>query len=222
MPGEEKPKIAVGVLCGRGETDEALKVIQGCLGDSHVHTVLPLFPHATTRIQGKYLFFPPAADNRRGAARTQLIRVLARLQDTDICVLLDDDTLPGEDYFKMLAALLAHPAPTLFTGRLLNADGERNWDVCSFQNGRPVVVPYDFVDHPMWTADLYFSGPQHIFNKPGAALAAKIGYPDLSYGEDTHFCRVFRENGGELVFIPEISAKLLHQHNPPNLPELVW
>lgn len=215
-------RIAVGILCGRGETDEALQVIQRCLENPNVHTVLPLFPSAPEKCRGKYVFFPPASQNRRGAARTELIRVLYRLQDTDIRVILDDDTLPLDDYFELLAHLPVVDKPLLFTGRLQNADGSRCWDVCSFDNGNPVIVPYDFVDHPKWAEDLYFSGPQHIFNKAGAKLAAWIGYPDITYGEDTQFCRTFRQKGGELVFISDISAKLLHQHNPPNQPPLAW
>jgi hypothetical protein len=147
---------------------------------------------------------------------------MSRLADTDVCVMLDDDTLPSKDYFKILANLPLSTTPCMFTGRLLNADGERSWDVCSFEKGEPIVVPYDFVDHPMWAADLYFSGPQHIFNQPGALLAARTGYPDQEYGEDTYFCRHFRLNGGEMIFITDIEAKLLHQHNPPNQPSLVW
>jgi len=224
-PGQKatgKARIAVGILCGRGETDEALRVIQHCLSDPNVHTVLPLFPAAPTKCRGKFVFYPPAAQNRRGAARTELLRVLYRLQDTDIRVLLDDDTLPLDDYFELLAHLPIIDKPCLFTGRLQNADGHRCWDVCSFENGNPVVVPYDFIDHPKWSGDLYFSGPQHIFNRAGATLGAKIGYPDLTYGEDTQFCRNFREQGGELVFVTDIQAKLLHQHNPPNQPSLSW
>ena len=215
-------RIAVGVLCGKGETDEALRIITRCLADSHVHTVLPLFPHAPSKCRGKYLFFPPAGDNRRGAARTEILRVMCRLTDTDIVVLLDDDTLPDSDYFSVLASLDPTQKPCLYTGRLENADGTRCWDACSFDKGNPVVVPYDFVDHPKWSEDLYFSGPQHIFNREGAILGASLGYPDLSYGEDTQFCRNFRQAGGELVLITSISARLLHQHNPPNQPSLVW
>ena len=215
-----KSRIAVGILCGKGETPEALQVIQACLNDPNVHTVLPLFPAAPVQCRGKYVFFPPASQNRRGAARTELLRVLCRLQDTDIRVILDDDTLPLDDYFELLAHLPVVDKPLMFTGRLQNHDGTRCWDVCSFDKGNPVIVPYDFVDNPQWSADLYFSGPQHIFNQRGAILGAELGYPDLTYGEDTLFCRNFREHGGELVFITDISARLLHQHNPPNQPPL--
>jgi hypothetical protein len=216
-------RIAVGILCGRGETDEAIQVIKRCLDDRLIHTVLPLFPHAPTKCRGKFVFFPPAAENRRGAARSQLLNVLSKLQDTDLVVLLDDDTLPQFNYFEVLAHVAKFwDKPCLASGRLVNADGQRSWDVCSFEKGNPVIAPYDFVDHPKWSDDLYFSGPQHIFNSKGAVLAAQIGYPDLTYGEDTQFCRNFRESGGELVFIPAICAKLLHQHNPPNQPSFVW
>jgi hypothetical protein len=215
------PKIVVGVLCGRGETEEALQVLQRVSEDKRVDTILPLFPAAPSKCLGKYVFYPPAADNRRGAARTELLKILSRLQ-ADYFVLLDDDTLPDPDYFDELSEASVPEGPYLITGQLRNADGRRSWDVCSFQeDARPVVVPYSFINHPTWSKDLYFSGPQHIFNRAGVALAAKVGYPDLEYGEDTHFCNGFKKLGGGLVFLPSLKAQLLHQHEPPNEP-LVW
>ena len=210
-------RIAVGILCGRGETQEALKVIQRVNSDSLVETILPLFSTAPSKCQGKYIFYPPAAANRRGAARQEILRILFRL-NVDCAVILDDDTLPDPNYFKILADIDESSAckPLMFGGKLRNADGTRSWDVCSFQNGNPVVVPYEFYEHPKFYGDLYFSGPQHIFNRRGLNLAFDVGYPDITYGEDTQFCRRFREEGGVLHFIPELSAQLLHQHNPPN------
>lgn len=209
-------RIAVGILCGRGETDEALKVIQRVNSDSLVETILPLFPCAPKKCAGKYVFYPPAAANRRGAARQELLRVLSMLQGIDYTVILDDDTLPDPGYFEEFAHLEKDGSPFMLTGKLRNADGNRSWDVCSFQEGRPVVVPYEFYDHVKFHADLYFSGPQHAFNTKGLQLAVKVGYPDISYGEDTEFCRRFRKAGGSLHLISNISAQLLHQHNPPN------
>lgn len=211
-------RIAVGILCGKGETAEALKVIQRVNSDSFVETVMPLFPAAPVKCKGNYIFYPPADANRRGAARQQIVRIMAQLKDVDYVVILDDDTLPDSGYFKALKKLDRSGVykPILFTGKLRNADGTRSWDVCSFQQGRPVVVPYEFYEHPKFYGDLYFSGPQHIFNQRGLFLAREVGYPDLSYGEDAEFCRRFRSAGGILQFLPELSAQLLHQHNPPN------
>jgi len=210
-------RIAVGILCGRGETDEALKVIQRVNGDSFVETILPLFPSRPVKCAGKFLFYPPAAANRRGAARNEIVKALARLQGIDYGVILDDDTLPDPNYFEVISRLGKSEAPTMLTGKLRNVDGERSWDVCSFEDGNPVIVPYEFWEIEHHSKDLYFSGPQHIFNAAGLKLAAQVGYPDLTYGEDTQFCRQFRSAGGTLEPLLEIGAQLLHHHNSPNV-----
>lgn len=214
-------KLAVGILCGRGETPEALQVIERVNSDRAVETILPLFPHAPQICQGKYLFFPPAADNKRGAARNALVQALARLQGIDVAVILDDDTLPDPGYFNYLSRMGYCPEPYMLSGKLLNADGQRSWDVCAFAGKDPIIVPYGFEENPKWAESLYFSGPQHIFNRAGLALAAKVGYADLTYGEDTVFCRAFRAAGGKLQFLPGIQARLLHQHKPPN-EQMIW
>lgn len=208
-------RIIVSVLCGRGETAEALEVIKRVNDDPLVNSIIPLFPAAPEKCGGRFLLFPPAAQNRRGAARAQIVTMMAK-SSADIFVILDDDTMPNKDYFKILRELDLEDEPTLITGRLHNKDGSRCWDVCAFQNKKPIIVPYNFIEHPSWTPTLYFSGPQHIFNNAGIKLAAKTNYPDLTYGEDTHFCKQFREAGGFLRFEPNLEAHLLHQHNPPN------
>lgn len=215
-------RIVVGVLCGRGDTPEAVQTINACRQGGHVGPILPLFgSKPTARIRGPYIHMPEAADNKRGRARSALIQKASKLYDlANLYVFLDDDTVPQPGYFEHLAALALPEEPVLMGGKLLNADGQRSWDVCSFQGKNPVVVPYEFWDHPTWAESLYLSGPQHIFNKSGLALAVKTGYPDLTYGEDTNFCYRFKEAGGRLVFIPQITAKLAHQHNPPN--QVTW
>lgn len=215
-------KIVVGVLAGRGENEEVFQVLRRLTADKNIAHIIPLFGVPPSRIKGKYLVFPEAAKNERGMARTALVDYcVQRCPLADMMVLLDDDTEPQPGYFEFLAHMEMPPFPCLYTGKLLNFDGCRSWDVCSFQNRNPVVVPYDFWDHPMWAESLYLSGPQHIFNKAGYNLASRIGYPNLKYGEDTNFCFQFRLNGGMLRFLPDISAKLLHQHNPPNYPSVV-
>lgn len=213
--------VAVGILCGRGETDEALQVIARVNADRCVETILPLFPNAPAICQGKYLFFPPAADNRRGAARNALVRRLAMLQNVDYAVILDDDTCPDPGYFERISKMGTTPEPYLMSGKLLNTDGNRSWDLCAFDGKDPIVIPYVFAENESWAGSLYFSGPQHIFNRAGLALAAKVGYSDLTYGEDTVFCRAFKAAGGKLKFLPDIQARLLHQHKPPN-EKIIW
>lgn len=209
-------RIAVGILCGRGETDEALRVIQRVNNDKFVDTILPLFPHAPVKCSGKYIFYPPAGANRRGAARQSILKTLANLQHVDIGVILDDDALPCHDYFEHLANMTMPEQPCLFTGKLINQDGVRSWDVCSFEDNNPVIIPYDHIHSPRYESNVYFSGPQHIFNATGLKLAVLAEYPDVEYGEDTKFCRRFREAGGEMIPIMEVSAQLLHQHRAPN------
>lgn len=214
-------RIAVGILCGRGETAEAIKVIQRINEDMKVETILPLFPSRPAKCAGKFLFYPPAGANRRGAARTEIVRALASLSGIDYGVILDDDTLPDSSYFDVISELSTASDPTLYTGKLRNADGTRCWDVCAFDSGNPVVVPYEFWDNERYAKDLYFSGPQHIFNASGLALASRIGYPDIAYGEDTQFCLQFKNAGGKLRPLLEIGAQLLHQHNPPSV-SICW
>jgi hypothetical protein len=210
-------RITVGILCGRGETDEALKVIQRINSDPLVENVLPLFPVAPRKCAGHYIYYPPAAQNRRGAARTAMLGVLSKLSDTDYTVMLDDDTLPLPGYFEAIATLSKTDVPTLMTGKLLNADGQRCWDVCAFDGDVPVIIPYEFWGSGAYADTCYFSGPQHILNAAGMKLAVATGYPDISYGEDTAFCRQFISKGGVLSPILGITAQLLHQHNAPNL-----
>lgn len=215
-------KIVVGVLAGRGENEEVFQVLRRLTADKCVTQVMPLFGIPPSKIGGKYLVMPEASKNERGQARTALIRYCAiNCPLADLAVLLDDDTEPAPGYFEFLADLNLTDSPTMFGAKLNNLDGQRSWDVCSFQRGNPVVVPYEFWNNPIWAESLYFSGPQHIFNKAGYMLAASIGYPPLKYGEDTNFCFAFKKAGGELRFLPDISANLLHRHNPPNYPSVV-
>jgi hypothetical protein len=215
-------KIVVGVLAGRGESDEVFKVLHRLKDDKRVALIIPLFGVPPSRIKGKYLVMPEAAKNQRGLARSALIRHCAKAYPlADIIMLLDDDTEPQPGYFEFLTDMELPSLPHVFGGKLLNHDGCRSWDVCSFQNGNPVVVPYEFWNNPIWEADLYLSGPQHIFNKTGYLMAARLGYPALTYGEDTQFCHAFKKSGGQIQFLPDISAKLLHQHNPPNYPSVI-
>lgn len=214
-------KIVVGVLAGRGENVEVFQVLRRLKDDKYVSLIIPLFGVPPSKIKGKYLVMPEAAKNQRGLARSALIRHCAQVYPlADIIMLLDDDTEPQPGYFEFLASMSLAPEPMVYGGKLLNYDGSRSWDVCAFQKGNPVVVPYEFWDNPIWEKDLYLSGPQHIFNKAGYALAASVGYPALTYGEDTHFCNAFKQNGGRIKFLPDIAAKLLHQHNVPNYPAL--
>ena len=212
-------KIVVGVLCGRGDTPEAVGTIEAIRKAGHVGPITPLFGLApTNKIRGgAYIHMPDASQNKRGRARTELVRRVAKMFNAaDLYVFLDDDTRPEPGYFDHLAHMEIPADPVLMGGKLINADGQRSWDVCSFQDNAPVVVPYQFWTNPSWYKDIYLSGPQHIFNRPGVELAAKLGYPDLEYGEDTNFCFGFKSNHGQIVFIAEIAARLAHQHKPPN------
>ena len=170
---------------------------------------------------GAYLHMPDASKNKRGRARTELVRHVAKtFNRADLYVFLDDDTRPEPGYFRFLEQMALPQFPAVFGGKLGNADGARPWAICSFSGKDPVVVPYLFWDSPDWAAKLYLSGPQHIFNRAGIDLAARLGYPDVEYGEDTGFCHSFTANLGRIVFIPDIAARLAHQHNPPN--EAMW
>lgn len=215
-------KVVVGILAGRGQTAEARQVMDHALNDAWVEDVLALFGHPPAHPESApaHFVFPPAALNERGEARTALLRACAA-KDPDVLVLLDDDTLPEADYYRVLALLQeAHdPRPLLMTGKLCNLDKTRCWDACSFQRGTPVVVPYEAWDHPDWAQDLYFSGPQHLLNKAGVFLAVQLGYPALRYGEDTHFCWSFKKAGGSLKLLHQLKARLLHQHTAPNYPQ---
>lgn len=214
-------KIVVGILCGRGDTPEAVETIGAIRKAGHRGPITPLFGVVpTNKIRGgAYIHMPDASKNMRGRARTELVRRVASMfRKADIFVFLDDDARPEPGYFDYLRKVHQSEDAILMGGKLLNSDGQRSWDVCSFQSGNPVVVPYDMWDHPLWKKDLYLSGPQHIFNRNGVLLAAKLGYPDLTYGEDTNFCWDFKSAGGKLVFIPEITARLGHLHKPPNEP----
>jgi hypothetical protein len=216
-------KIVVGILCGRGDTPEAVETIAAIRNAGHVGPITPLFGVTpTNKIRGgAYISMPDASQNKRGRARTELVRRVAKMfNKADLYVFLDDDTRPQPGYFRHLEELSWTAPPLLMGGKLENADGQRSWDVCAFQDKNPVIVPYSFWDHPIWYKDLYLSGPQHIFNRSGVELAAKLGYPDLEYGEDTNFCFNFKANHGQIVFIPEITARLAHQHKPPN--EAMW
>lgn len=212
-------KIVVGILCGRGDTPEAVGTFAAIRNAGHVGPITPLFGVApTSRIKGgAYLHMPDANQNKRGRARSELVRRVSKMfSRADLYVFLDDDTRPEPGYFKHLAEMELPTDPVLMGGKLVNADGQRSWDVCGFQDKRPVVVPYLTWNHPIWQGDLYLSGPQHIFNRTGVELAARLGYPDLDYGEDTNFCYQFKSAQGKIVFIQEITARLAHQHSPPN------
>lgn len=215
-------KIVVSILCGRGDTTESIQTIASCRHNGHKGPILPLFGIKPTRkFRGFYLLMPEASQNKKGQARTALVqKTLALYDKADVFVFLDDDTAPQPGYFDHLEKMELPGGPTLMGGKLLNADGKRSWDVCTWQNNSPVVVPYDFWSLPQFEKALYLSGPQHILNKSGLDLAAKVGYPDVSYGEDTNFCYRFKEAGGVIQFIPDITARLTHQHNQPN--EAVW
>lgn len=216
-------KIVVGILCGRGDTEEAVGTFKAVRDAGHRGPITPLFgsPPANKFRGGAYIYMPIAEHNKRGRARTELIQRMRRMwTKADLFVILDDDTRPQPGYFKHLEEMELPTDPVLMGGKLINSDGQRSWDVCSFQDGNPVVVPYHFWNHPTWYKDLYLSGPQHIFNRPGIDLAAKIGYPDLEYGEDTNFCFKFKAEQGQIVFIEGITAQLGHLHKPPN--EVSW
>ena len=214
-------KIVVGVLAGRGESDAVIALLRRLKSDRKVSLIMPLFGVPPTRIKGKYIVMPEASQNQRGLARSALIRHCAQAYaSADIIALLDDDTEPQPGYFEFLADMTLPPTPHMYGGKLLNLDGCRCWDICSFQIGNPVVVPYEFWDNPTWEKDLYLSGPQHIFNRTGFLMAARLGYPPLTYGEDTQFCHAFTKSGGRIQFLPDISAKLTHQHTAPNYPSL--
>lgn len=214
-------KIVVGVLCGRGDTPESLQTFKAIRDAGHVGPITPLFgvPPTNKFRGGAYLHMPLASHNKRGLARTELVQRMRKMWDkADLFVILDDDTAPQPGYFAHLEAMELPGDSVVMGGKLVNKDGQRSWDVCSFDNGVPVVVPYLFWNHDKWAKDLYLSGPQHIFNKAGIELAAKVGYPDKEYGEDTNFCFAFKSAGGRIVFIPEIEAHLTHLHKPPNEP----
>lgn len=216
-------KIVVGILCGRGDTDEAVGTFKAVRDAGHTGPITPLFGVAPTNKfrGGAYIHMPIASLNKRGLARTELVRRMAKMwKAADLYVVIDDDTRPEPGYFDYLRGIKLPEEPVLMGGKLVNFDGTRSWDVCSFQSGDPVIVPYEMWDHELYNKDLYLSGPQHMFNRSGVILASSIGYPDKEYGEDTNFCFEFKDRGGRIVFIPDIRAKLGHLHNPPN--EVDW
>jgi hypothetical protein len=218
--------IVVGILAGYGDTPEFRTVYQRVNSDPLVAKTLVLFgTRPTANWVGSYLFLEKRSlldksrlpDTHRGNARTKLL-FEGTQQNADFLVLLDGDTLPDTGYFEKLSTFQVPDFPAIMAGRLKNSDGSRCWDLCSFQRGAPIVVPYG--DGPVWEKDLYLSGPQHIFNKEGQQLATYLGgYPAVGYGEDTHFVWNFKANGGKIQFIPDISATLTHWHTPPNYPE---
>jgi hypothetical protein len=125
----------------------------------------------------------------------------------------DDDALPAKDYFAVLSKI-HYDFPVLMTGKTLNLDGRRWYDICSFgTDGGPFCVPYEDWDNPRWAKDLYASGNQHLFNRTGFEL--NVPYPPRA-GEDPHMCWAFRQAGGRLVFRPELVCTLQKMHPPAN------
>lgn len=133
----------------------------------------------------------------------------------------DEDALPADDYLEKLDAM-RYDYPVLLTGKTLNVNGMRWYDICSFlKNAEPFAVPYDDWKNPRWQKDLYCSGNQHLFNPAGFALC--VPYPSKS-GEDPHYCWAFRRAGGHLEFRPELVVYLQKLHTECNYgtpPELL-
>lgn len=216
--------IVVGILAGRGINPSSQRVICRCLSSPWVSKVVVLtslprdlknpFLSIQDSSNFEFVLFPPALRNKRGLARQTLLREVTQIS-YDYSVLLDDDTVPDNRYFKFLSHLPQSDQPELLTGKLINYDGTRCWDICSFrEDGHPAVVPYEDWDNPKYEPGLYVSGPQHILNRKGVCL--KVTYSDLDYGEDTQFCKHFKKAGGVMRLLPQMSCKLTHLHKKPN------
>jgi hypothetical protein len=121
----------------------------------------------------------------------------------------DDDALPADNFFDELEQI-RYDYPVLLTGKTFNADGQRWYDICSFQTDHhPFCVPYNDWQNGAWAKDLYASGNQHILNWTGFSL--NVPYPNIR-GEDPHYCWAFRAAGGKLIFRPELECKLQKPH----------
>lgn len=227
--------IGVGILAGRGFNDEAAQVYGRCVKDPVVDHLFVLMGaitpfmarnskqfKLTSPVGGKTSqeTFGPAANNRRGLARDRILKHLSSV-GFDVMVILDDDTVPDPGYFEFLKSADFGEEALVMTGKLFNHDGGRCWDICTFDIlGNPIVVPYEDWQNPLFLNGLYASGPQHIITRGALRLAPS--YPDLTYGEDTRFCHNLKAKGGKVRFIPEISARLTHQHKEPNFYQGAW
>ena len=221
--------IIAGLLAGRGVYKMAETVIQRCVDDPLVQAVWVLT--AKDRVGNpKFMmrdkiwhinsWVGEDSHNKTGLNRERMrAEIYGRLSEECFAQvryiwLGDDDALPAPDYFEKLMQI-EYDYPVLVTGKTFNLDGDRWFDICSFQTDRgPFCVPYDDWENPRWAKDLYCSGNQHIFNRTGFDL--NVQYPDIQ-GEDPHFSWAFRKAGGKLRFRPELSMTLQKMHGGANM-----
>lgn len=212
--------VLVGLLAGTGVYAMAEKVIKQIVSSPHVSHLWVLTP--TGRYQNYGFLHQPkithidrwlGEDSHDFTGRNrEVIRQAIRdagLQ-ADWIWIGDEDALPADDYFDQLVQISYGEEPVLMAGKTYNANGNRWYDICSFQtDGEPFCVPYDDWQNVRWAKGLYASGNQHVMNRAGFEL--DVPYPDRP-GEDPHYCWAFRDAGGKIVFRPELSMTLQKLH----------
>lgn len=222
--------IVVGILAGKGLYDMAERVVGKIASAPEVGRVWLLTPQNRFRNPKFFARHPKvqhinswhgpdshdftALNRERIRSAIYLALINKKVDPVEWVWFGDEDALPADDYFRVLSGI-HYSEPVLMTGKTLNMNGQRWYDICSFQtDGHPFCVPYEDWQNPRWAKDLYCSGNQHIMNRAGFAL--NVPYPNKQ-GEDPHYCWAFRKAGGKLVFRPELLCTLQKLHTPANM-----
>lgn len=173
------------VVVDDGSSDSLAKVIQPFENQINVQLVVQ-------RQSG------PAAARNHGASKAQG-RFLA---------FTDDDVAPKSDWLRRLADRLREQPDALVGGRTINALED---NICSVASQFLIDYIYDWLNSDKKNARFFTSNNMAI---SADAFREFDGF-DTSFvraaAEDREFCQRWRDQGGQLIYIPK--AEALHSHS---------
>lgn len=217
--------VYVGIIAGKGIQQHVPIVLWRYLRDPYVKKVFVAIPEEKPFLDmeiwehSKFIkvdWIGVDSHSNLAAQRNHMFDLMHGHYHVDWYMQADDDGLPGDHYFDLLEAEnnVLYSVPILLTGRLINLDGQRYWDVAQWHHDEdppvtPTLLPYFDWKNPKYSHGLYFNGNQHILNRKGFELGVK--YREFE-AEDTWFAQDFVEAGGKLEVSHGMRMSLMRMH----------
>lgn len=183
-------EVVVGIVAGLGLNGITIPVLWRYLRDPYVARV---FVAVGPNKENEWIDHPKlqlvewrGEDSHSNLARqrNRMLDYMSAEEPAQWYMLGDNDGMPDEEYFDELL-FNDYDYPAVLTGRLLNLDGARYWDVAiSRPPDIPKLLPYDEWKDPKYAQGLYFNGNQHLINR--AAFELNVPYRPFA-AEDTWY-----------------------------------
>lgn len=211
--------VEVGVLCRKELTPEVSSLLSTLEShDLSKNTVLASTERPSGRVPSGVFQHTISSSFAvpLGKHMTKLLEVLSH-RDSDWYIIFDSITHPDPGFFEFLSNSVPASKPTYYSPKIQNKVGERARDVLVVRtdNHTSAVVPYENSDSPTFRNRMFLGSHVNIFNKSGIHLALSIGgYPKFNVEPSKPFSFRFREKGGKISLIPDISCTLTEMRPP--------